>query len=150
VSANLLDAFAAAELGFERLIFWPFEQDQTEWQIEWQMELARVHSVLVGASLGLCSRRSGLLPAVAELYGDPWKGEGLRFDSVRGLRRSETVFAWVSGDFFWGNDQAGRRSAVRSRAIGQVTRRIGVARVTGEAAPLEPGGQGSAVASRTR
>jgi hypothetical protein len=72
VSANLLDAFAAAELGFERLIFWPFEQDQTEWQIEWQMELARVHSVLVGASLGLCSRRSGLLPAVAELYGDPW------------------------------------------------------------------------------
>ena len=35
-------------------------QDQSEWQIEWQMALALARLVLVSASVGSCSRRSDL------------------------------------------------------------------------------------------
>jgi hypothetical protein len=47
-------------------------QDQSEWQIEWQMALAWARPALVSASVCSCSRRSDDLPGAAELHSDPW------------------------------------------------------------------------------
>ena len=48
------------------------EQDQSEWQIEWQMALAR--ACLGPADASLCSRSawSGVLPAVTESNSHLW------------------------------------------------------------------------------
>jgi hypothetical protein len=50
-------------------------KDQSEWQIEWQTELAWARPVLANAGLCSCSRSSGHLPGTAELPGP--RGAGL-------------------------------------------------------------------------
>jgi hypothetical protein len=47
-------------------------QDQSEWQIEWQMALVWARPALVGASVCSCSRSTGDLPGTVELHSDPW------------------------------------------------------------------------------
>ena len=48
------------------------KQDQTEWQIEWQMALVRASLRPADAGLCSCSGWPGALPAVTEPAGDPW------------------------------------------------------------------------------
>ena len=70
------------------------KQDQTEWQIEWQMALVKAYLRLADAGLCSCSGWPGAPTCGNRTCRRSMVRRGLRFDSVRGLQVVNAFRTW--------------------------------------------------------